>query len=356
MVTPENPVGIGIVGCGVIAQQHLMAAQANPCARIAAVCDIRADVAEKAAAAFGAAKVYTDAAALIADADVHLVILALPTAFRTALGLAVLGAGKHLLTEKPVAMNTREVDQLIAARGDGIFAACCSSRVSGSGAVAAARNWIAAGNAGVLRVLRCRHIMPAGKVPQNPPPAWRLKHAANGGGIFVNWGCYDLDFLFAMVGWKVEPVEVFAQTFTMPPIYHAHQSPDSDAEVHMLCTVRFAGGAVLQYERAERATTVEMAEWAVVGDRGGIRAHILGHQSKVFADSADEAEGTRTTTLYHEPQSPYNWHAFPLDDLLAAIRDGRAPATSLERARIIAQITDGAYASAASGRSVTLAQ
>ena len=72
-------------------------------------------------------KVYRAGADLVQDPDVEAVALAFPAGRRTELGLQALASGKHLLTEKPVAMNAGEVRRLIGAQGD-LTAACCSSR------------------------------------------------------------------------------------------------------------------------------------------------------------------------------------------------------------------------------------
>jgi hypothetical protein len=48
---------------------------------------------------------------------------------------------------------------------------------------------------GDLRVVYCRVHQPATGTPEKAPPPWRLNKSMNGGGILMNWGCYDLDFL-----------------------------------------------------------------------------------------------------------------------------------------------------------------
>jgi len=55
------------------------------------------------------------------------VVLAFPTKGRTKLGLQAFAEGKHVLFEKPVAMNAEEVRQLIDVRCN-LVAGCCSSR------------------------------------------------------------------------------------------------------------------------------------------------------------------------------------------------------------------------------------
>src|ERR1035437_3838467 len=103
---------IAIIGCGVIAQYHLRAVAKLTTARVAAVCDVRTDVAQKTAAEFAIPRWTASAAELFADPSIDAVILALPANLRTALALEAFQHGKHVLTEKPVAMNAAEVRAL----------------------------------------------------------------------------------------------------------------------------------------------------------------------------------------------------------------------------------------------------
>ena len=106
---------VAIIGCGVIAQYHLRALAKLTTARAAAVCDVRTDVAQKTAAEFGVPRWTASASELFADPAIDAVILALPANLSTALALEAFKHGKHVLTEKPVAMNAGEVRALIAA-------------------------------------------------------------------------------------------------------------------------------------------------------------------------------------------------------------------------------------------------
>ena len=56
-------------------------------------------------------------------------------------------------------------------------------------------------------------MTPAGLPPKNPPPAWRLRRDQNGGGILVNWGCYDLDYLFGLLDFRLTPRVALARTW-----------------------------------------------------------------------------------------------------------------------------------------------
>lgn len=127
MSAPHAVVRLAVVGCGVIGREHLQAAAALDGVEVVAVADLSHDVVQRAAADFAIDRMYTDPLEVLTDSRVEAVILALPTAPRQALALAALGAGKHVLLEKPAAATVEDLRTLIAARGQ-LVAACCSAR------------------------------------------------------------------------------------------------------------------------------------------------------------------------------------------------------------------------------------
>lgn len=123
----KQKLNVGYVGCGVMGQVYLQAAQSIPFIHSAAVADTVEASARKAAETFGVPAVYTDAEAMFADPNVDAVVLALPAIARTELAIQAFRAGKHVLTEKPAARNANEVRRLIQEQG-GLIAGCASSR------------------------------------------------------------------------------------------------------------------------------------------------------------------------------------------------------------------------------------
>ncbi len=351
-MSEPSPVKIGVVGCGVIGKIHISRAAELPHVELTAVCDVREDLAKAVGAEFNVPFVTTDAHELIARTDLDAVVLALPTAYRFELAREVLQSGKHLLLEKPAAMNASQLEALRELQGDRKIG-CCSCRLSKSRAVAAARKTILDGRIGNLLKVHCRALAPAGSAPSEPPPHWRLKREVNGGGIFVNWGCYDLDFLFSVIDWNLgELASVTAHTWKMPPDFLAHQAESSDAETHISLFAEYKDGLVVQYERAERATTRKEDTWQIIGDRGTLHLNMLDVNAPVLIDTTDPQQGVLCNTLHHEDEPDYNQHAVPIDDFCRAIQEDRPPQTSIERSMILQALTDAAYKAADSGRPV----
>ncbi len=347
-------VRLGIIGCGVIGQRHLAAAAAWPGISLVAVADLREAVARETAVRFGVGQAYTDADALLADREIEGVVLALPARDRAALALRAFAAGKHVLTEKPVALDAGEVERLIAARGDRV-AGCCSSRFRFLPSAAAACDLLASGALGRLRVVRCRAIKPAGPPQAVIPPAWRLSRALNGGGIMSNWGCYDLDYLLGITGWTLEPRTVLAQTWTVPDPFAGQVAPGSDAETHVAALIRCADGVTLTFERGEYVATEAEEAWQIIGDAGALRLRMTpGAGKTLWHDAADAARGVVSRAIWQGDEDYGMTHEGPARDFAAAIREGRQPLTSLEQALVVQRITDAIYRSAESGTAVAV--
>lgn len=152
-------VRIGAIGCGVIDSKHVELAAARPDIHVVAVADVRRDVAQAVAAKYNVQRVYGAAEELLADKEVQGVVLAMPTCARFKLGLKTLVAGKHLLTEKPVAMSTAEVYRLIEARGN-LIAGCCSCRLRSQPSTPPAIEALQAGKLGDPRPALPCHLGP----------------------------------------------------------------------------------------------------------------------------------------------------------------------------------------------------
>lgn len=351
-----QPLRIGIIGCGVIGQKHAQAAKATPGVELVAVADVREEAARKVASDHSVPHVFTDARKLIRHRDVDGVVLALTANLRTKLGLAALKAGKHLLTEKPAAMDVAELCKLIAAaEAAGRVAACCSCRHSLLPSAKAAAGVIASGTLGRLRVLRAKATLALGKPPTAPPPVWRVRHDLNAGGIMSNWGCYDLDYLLTVTGWTLRPRTVLAQTWSVGEAFADRVAEGSNAETHVAALIRCEGGSVITLERGEFLPIASETAWQITGERGTLRLNLLPRAgNQVILDEADPATGITTRVVWTGDETWDMAHFNPIADFAAAVHEARDPSSSLAHVLAIQQITSAIYASAATGKAVTI--
>ena len=348
-------VKLGIIGCGVIGNAHLKSASESPEIETVAVADLREEVAKAAAEKFGVKKVYAAGDALLEDREIEAVVLAMPAFARTPLALRAFAKGKHVLTEKPVGMNADEVKEMIKARGN-LIAGCCSPRFRFTKNADVATKFLASGALGDLRMVRVRAVLAAGKPPKNPPPPWRLRKAMNGGGILLNWGCYDLDYLLGITGWKLKPKIVFAQTWTVPPQFACHAAPGSDAETYYTALIRCEGGTVISLERGEFMPVQTETAWQIIGTKGSLKLTMTGggRPRQIIHDETSTEDGVVTKTLWEGEEDLPPANNLLLQDFAKAVREHRQPMTDLEKALVIQQISDAIYASAERGVAVEI--
>lgn len=349
-----KPVSVGIIGCGVIGRIHAKSAMESPQVKLVAVADLIEERAREVADQHSVPARYSEGLDLLDDPGVEAVVLALPANGRLALAMKAFRRGIHVLTEKPVAMNAGDVEQMIAARG-ALVAACCSSRYRLLPSAEVVTRFIATGALGELRVLHCRAISAAAEPPATPPPTWRLRRRENGGGILMNWGSYDLDYLLGVTGWSLVPRLVLGQTWTLAPHLTVRAAPDSDAETHVSALIRCEGGTVISYERAEFAAAQTENAWKIVGSRGALHLRMIAESAKRIAyDASSDAAGVSPQVLWEGAEDAAPLHAGPLRDFAAAIREGRPPKTTLEQALVVQKISDAIYASAEKGMAVAI--
>jgi len=107
----------GILGAAKIAREWVVPAiHGSHRGVVAAVASRDASRAEALAAPYEAARIHEDYDALLNDAQVDAVYVALPNSAHVTWTLRALEAGKHVLCEKPIALHAEDVDTLIAAR------------------------------------------------------------------------------------------------------------------------------------------------------------------------------------------------------------------------------------------------
>ncbi len=109
---------IGIVGCGGIANgKHLPALKAQPDVELVWFCDIIPERAEKAAKEYGTpdAKVCVDYREILEDKTVDIIHVLTPNRSHSTITVDALEAGKHVMCEKPMAINAEEAKKMVDA-------------------------------------------------------------------------------------------------------------------------------------------------------------------------------------------------------------------------------------------------
>lgn len=198
-----KPLQIGILGCARIVRRAIAAAvKGCPAAQLAAIASRDATAAHAWAKEFAIPTVHESYEDLIADPAVDAVYIPLPNELHRPWVLAAAAAGKHVLCEKPLALDYAEAQQMVAA--------CQSAGVVLMEAfmwrhhprVAHARTMLAKGKLGELRLVKLDFSFDIDRRD------WRLD-PRRGGGALYDLGCYGINMARLFTG--AEPIEVLAR-------------------------------------------------------------------------------------------------------------------------------------------------
>lgn len=189
---------LGIIGYGGMGKWHAANAP-RAGVEIAAVCDI-----EKEKIAQGIAdgyNTYGSAEELLADENVDTVILTVPNHLHKEMCLKAAAAGKHVITEKPAALNVSELDEMEAAcRENGVFFTSHQNRRWDRDMLIVKKAYDE-GLLGKIFTIESRLHSGNGYMHE-----WHL-YKKYGGGMIYDWGVHLIDqILFMMPGVKIKSV------------------------------------------------------------------------------------------------------------------------------------------------------
>jgi myo-inositol 2-dehydrogenase / D-chiro-inositol 1-dehydrogenase len=198
-VTP----GIGLIGCGKIAQAvHLRVLSRARGADLVAVADPDHG-AQVVAARLSRAQLYADADELLADPRVDAVVICAPSGEHARLTVAAAEAGKHLYVEKPLATNASDAaDAAAAADRAGIVAAAGLNRRAHP-LFELGRRLLDTGAIGRVTAVQSVFCEPLSGAAL---PDWK-RSRETGGGVLLDLGSHHFDLLRWLLGAEIESVE-----------------------------------------------------------------------------------------------------------------------------------------------------
>lgn len=106
-------VRIGIVGTSPYSEGHLDTLISHPQVQLAAICGRNQERASEVASKFGIKQVYSDYLEMIEQDNLDAIIVATPDYLHYPITMAALNAGRHVLCEKPLAMNARQAKEML---------------------------------------------------------------------------------------------------------------------------------------------------------------------------------------------------------------------------------------------------
>jgi predicted dehydrogenase len=193
----SSPTRVGIMGVGAVTQiVHLPMLSERPDVDVLAVSDPDRMKAETLGARFEVPRVLSDEEVLNSD-EVQAAVICAPNHLHEALAIEALERGKHVLVEKPLAMNAAGVQRVLdaAAAAGRHLAVGLNHRFRPD--VGALQSFVAGGELGDLYAVRANSL--ARKVSAGGS-TWRQKPEA-GGGALMDLGIPILDVAFCLTGY-----------------------------------------------------------------------------------------------------------------------------------------------------------
>jgi predicted dehydrogenase len=211
-VSTSVPIRWGVVGCGQIAvDKALPALAAAATANLVALADHDAARLEHASRRCPGARAYGSVDDLLDDPQVQAVYIATPNHTHAGLAVRAAAAGKHVLVEKPMAMNADEGRQMVAAADRAGTTLMVAYMTLFNPLHDAARELIAGGAVGTPVFVRGRHSYLIAPASDSDAAAWRLDDA-KGGGPLMDVALYPAITIRELTGQRIASVSATATT------------------------------------------------------------------------------------------------------------------------------------------------
>ena len=322
-----------IVGTGDIASKRVIPAlAAERRCKIAAVCDISAERAEEAASAHSASA-YTDYDEALNQTDIDAVYVATPIFLHVPQAAAALERGKHVIVEKPAALNYAET-QMLARAAEKTEAKCAVAYFRRfCDRYRMAKEMLSAGQFGKVVLVRMTYFSwfnPA----SDDPKYWRVVPDRSGGGPLADMGTHMFD---VMIGLLDLPQTVYAKVETL-----THDYAVEDSAV-----------AIMKYDDGPQV----IASFNWNSKTWSHEFEIIGTEAKVKWHPYDGPKIIKTVGRdIQEIEIPNhdNVHYPLIEDFVDCVEQGREPRTSVAEAAKTNLLLDAVYESSKLGQEVSV--
>jgi predicted dehydrogenase len=213
----EEPLRVGLLGVGAIAQIVHLPVLATLDAEVVGVCDVAHGTARSIADRFDVRRVYAEDDELMNDPDVQAVIICTPNHLHQDQAIQALSAGKHVLVERPLALDADGAAKVVAAAEKHKRTLMVALNHRYRPDILAVRPFVRNGELGDIYFAR------AGWYHRKMPvkrQTWRHRRATSGGGALMDLGIQALDACL----WLLDYPDVERVTA------HAHPGPGMEVE------------------------------------------------------------------------------------------------------------------------------
>lgn len=335
---------VGLLGGGNISGTHARAAKAISGVEVAAVFGDNAQKVERLAAECGATP-YSDLQKFLGHRPMDFVAIGSPSALHAKQGIAAARCGLHVITEKPLDVNTREADALIAAAGEagiklGVF---FQDRFKAD--LIRVKEWVDAGILGkpILADARVKWYRAPDYYQES---RWRGTLRLDGGGALINQAIHTVDLLLWMFG-EVVAVQALKKT-----AFHRIEAEDT-----LVALLEFANGAT----GALQAATSVFPGYPRRVELTGSEGTLIIEQDRLLAANLRkppanwQCEGNDQNASSFSPAvSDIRGHQAALEDFIHAIKADQSPRCSGVEGRRSLVLVEAIYAACETGRRTEL--
>lgn len=342
---------IGIIGAGGISEAHLQAIKHEPRAEVAAIADVSSEMAANRAALHQIPQVFSDYEEMLEEADTDAVIICVPNYLHAEAACKALAAGKHVLCEKPMAIDVQQAEEMIdaAKRADKILMVAQNNRFRSDSQYV--KKLLDEGKLGSVYHAKTGWIRRSG-IPGWG--SWFTRKELAGGGPLIDIGVHMLDLTLWLVG-HPKPESVLGQTYAQFGPHKRGLSEwgriddkgEFDVEDMAVAMIRFENGFTLTLD-ASWASHIEKenAFLQLYGSDGGTSLSIYEDHLTLY----HEWNGAPATTDVLLKRGKERVLLFA--NFIDSIEGKAAPLCTPEQALYINRLIDAIYTSARTGEAV----
>ena len=283
-----STLGWALVGASTIAHEWMIdAIRAQPGQAVVAVLSGNAERGAAYAASHGIAASYTAMDSLLADPAVDAVYISTTNELHAAQAIAAAAAGKHVLCEKPLALNLADARAIIEACARAGVVLGTNHHLRNAATHLAMRDLVRAGAIGRPLFARVFHAV---QLPTHLQ-GWRINPASAGAGVILDITVHDADTLRFLL--DAEPIEAIAMTPAA-----ADGGAGNEAESAVMAVLRFDNGVLAQLHDAfnvpHAGTGIELH-----GSAGSLIGRSVMTQRPLGDVLLRDAQGERVVPITH---------------------------------------------------------
>lgn len=372
----SKPFNVGIIGCGFMGRTHTNAykkvygffkPERQPVLK--AICDSNAEKAAAFAERWGFESVETDWRKLLARKDIDAVDICTPNNTHREIAIAAAQAGKAILCEKPLAMNTAEGQEMVAAVEKAGVPNLVSFNYRRVPAVTLAKKLIDDGRLGKIFHYRAVFLQDwtiSADLPQGGDALWRLDAKVAGSGVTGDLLAHCIDTALWLNG-SISKVNAMTETF-IKQRKHTQTGKVEEVQIDDACAflARFANGSLAVFESTRYARGHKaLYTFEINGEKASIAWDLHDLHRLSYFDHRDESivRGWRSIHVT-DGDMPYmdKWwvpglqigyeHTFvhQVADFLDGIARGKPVSPTFKEALETQKVCDAVLASAREGR------